>query len=136
MTLHLVATTCVPDLVIDFIEVRLQSGETVSLNWDTSRTEHHNGKLNALYNGVCFNEEPAKGMLVRLAGMHIEDIGLYAESQGGEGDYPLSIDKMEFYDENDTLSFEDVFTTDCPERLVFSPVMRQLYDKFLASSRR
>lgn len=133
MTLHLVATTCVSDLVIDYIEVRLQSGEIVSLNWDTSWTEHHDKKLNAQYIGVCFDENSAKGMLAKLVGMRVGNVGLYSESQGGEGDYPITIEKMEFYDEDAILSFEHTFTSDCPECLC-DPIMRRLYDKFLASS--
>ena len=36
MDLFLKASTNVPDLIIDFIEVRLKSGKTVSLNWEKS----------------------------------------------------------------------------------------------------
>ena len=36
MTLYLEATTTIPDLFIDYIEVRLASGESASLNWDES----------------------------------------------------------------------------------------------------
>ena len=33
MTLYLEAATTIPDLFIDYIEVRLTSGESASLNW-------------------------------------------------------------------------------------------------------
>ena len=36
MTLYLEAKTSIPDLFIDYIEVRLTSGESASLNWDES----------------------------------------------------------------------------------------------------
>lgn len=36
MTLYLTVKTDVKDLIIDFIEVQLKSGETVSLNWKRS----------------------------------------------------------------------------------------------------
>ena len=36
MDLYVKATTNVPDLTIDYIEVKLKSGKTVSLNWDRS----------------------------------------------------------------------------------------------------
>lgn len=34
MILCLTAKTDIPEMVIDFIEVKLQSGQTVSLTWD------------------------------------------------------------------------------------------------------
>ena len=36
MKLYVTAITNVPDLTIDYIEVKLKSGKTVSLNWDRS----------------------------------------------------------------------------------------------------
>ena len=36
LTLYLEAKTSIPDLFIDYIEVRLASGESASLNWDES----------------------------------------------------------------------------------------------------
>lgn len=36
MIINLSAKTPIKDAVIDFIEVRLNTGETVSLNWDES----------------------------------------------------------------------------------------------------
>ena len=36
MRLYLTAKTSIPDLFIDYIQVKLKSGEEVSLNWDYS----------------------------------------------------------------------------------------------------
>ena len=36
MRLYLTAKTSIPDLFIDYIQVKLKSGEEVSLNWDFS----------------------------------------------------------------------------------------------------
>ena len=36
MDLFLKVTTNVPDLIIDYIEVKLKSGKAVSLNWEFS----------------------------------------------------------------------------------------------------
>ena len=49
MTLYLEATTTIPDLFIDYIEVRLASGESASLNWDESEIYRNpNGCMTAL----------------------------------------------------------------------------------------
>ncbi len=48
MNLYLEATASVPDLTIDFIEVRLKSGKTVSLNWDKSYPTRFTGFYNAV----------------------------------------------------------------------------------------
>lgn len=49
MTLLLIAAIEVSDLVIDFIEARLPTGKTISLNWDRSWTERSKGHFVALY---------------------------------------------------------------------------------------
>ncbi len=48
MTLYISATTNCPDLSIDFIDVRLKSGEVVSLNWDDTEYDNEEGKFDAL----------------------------------------------------------------------------------------
>lgn len=54
MFLIIKAITNVPDLVIDFVEVRLQSGKTVSLNWDRSNIDRCDEKFVGEYEDVCF----------------------------------------------------------------------------------
>lgn len=131
MELYLTATSSVVDLTIDFIEVRLKSGETVSLNWNESRFDRDEGEIDAHYLGVCFNEESACGKLDELQGMQVVSVGLYSEEHE-EGDYPISISRMEFCENERSLCFENPFSQDAP----YSFAMQRLYDKFLASSRR
>lgn len=131
MELYLTATSNVVDLTIDFIEVRLKSGETVSLNWDESRFNRDEGEIDAHYLGVCFNEESAYGKLDELQGMQVVSVGLYSDEHG-EGDYPISISRMEFCENDRSLCFENPFSQEAP----YSFAMQQLYDKFLAGSRR
>lgn len=52
MTLYLEATTTIPDLFIDYIEVRLASGESASLNWDESEIYRNPDGFGAKYTGV------------------------------------------------------------------------------------
>ena len=52
MTLYLEATTTIPDLFIDYIEVRLASGESASLNWDESEIYRNPDGFGAKYKGV------------------------------------------------------------------------------------
>ena len=95
MDLYLTAATNILDVYIDFIEVRLNNGETVSLNWDESSIDRTDTGFEARYKGVHFNEEYANGQLPDLKDFEITDIGLYFET---EGTYRFQIDVMQFVD--------------------------------------
>ena len=95
MTLYLEATTTIPDLFIDYIEVRLASGESASLNWDESEIYRNPDGFGAKYKGVYFGEEPANGRLDELCDMVITDIGLYSDT----------IPEIEFVDNGRSLEF-------------------------------
>ena len=68
MILYLQATTNVQDLIIDYIEVKLKSGKTVSLNWDESGINRSETGFDARYKGVYFDEEYL-GFLLPIATM-------------------------------------------------------------------
>ena len=95
MTLYLEAKTSIPDLFIDYIEVRLASGESASLNWDESEIYRNPDGFGAKYKGVYFGEEPANGRLDELRDMVITDIGLYSDT----------IPEIEFVDNGRSLEF-------------------------------
>lgn len=136
MTLYLTAKTPIDDLIIDFIEVELASGKTVSLNWDFSSFDRCGDEITARYEGVCFGEESAVGKIEELKGMRVVAVGLYSESCGEDAEnLPITITDMDFYEEGKNLVFEDVFSQDQIDPLA-NPVLQQLYDRFLASSRR
>lgn len=80
MILYLSASTDLKDLVIDYIEIQLVTGETVSLNWDESDIERLDNGFHARYKGVYFDEEYANGRLSSLCEMQIDKIGIYAEA--------------------------------------------------------
>lgn len=52
MTLILQGTTKTKDLIIDYIEVQLSSGKTVSLNWDESGIDRTPEGFDAKYKGI------------------------------------------------------------------------------------
>ena len=81
MRLYVTAKTEMTDLVIDYIEVKLQSGETVSLNWDESNYGINDGLFTATYKGVYFDEEYANGRINELRNMQITEVGIYSESE-------------------------------------------------------
>ena len=95
LTLYLEATTTIPDLFIDYIEARLASGESASLNWDESEIYRNPDSFGAKYKGVYFGEEPANGRLDELRDMVITDIGLYSDT----------IPEIEFVDNGRSLEF-------------------------------
>lgn len=103
MILYLKATTPVPDLIIDYIEVQLRTGETVSLNWDESEILRTETGFDAQYKGVCFGEEYANGRLDDLQEMQVKETGLYSESEHTGG---ITIEEMLFEDGERDLMFE------------------------------
>jgi len=102
LTLYLEATTTIPDLFIDYIEVRLASGENASLNWDESEIYRNPNGFGAKYKGVYFGEEPANGRLDELRDMVITDIGLYSDTIP---ETKITISEMEFVDNGRSLEF-------------------------------
>lgn len=104
MRLYLYATTNVPDLSIDFIEIKLKSGEIAVLDWSDSETKCEGSEVNAWYRGVCIDNADAQGRLKELEDMEIVHVELYSES----GRIPeIKILNMNFSDDNgDSLEFE------------------------------
>ena len=141
MQLYLTAKTDIDDLVIDYIEVELKNGRTVSLNWDGSFVERTSDGFCARYNGVCFDEDGAAGRLNELDGMKVLTVGTYSEDHGGEGEHPVMIEYMKFT-ESASLEFENAYPVSSgqvpvQERKIFSAEVRaRIYDAFLAGSRR
>lgn len=105
MFLIIKAITNVPDLVIDFVEVKLQSGKIVSLNWDRSSIDRCDEKFVGEYKDVCFDEESADGKLGELHGMQVTEVGLYSETHSAAD---ITIKKMFFEDQGNTISFAGI----------------------------
>lgn len=137
MELFLKAKTDIDDLIIDYIEVQLKTGKTVSLNWDESSIERSSfGEFKAHYFGVYFDEDRADGKLDMLDGMKVVSVATYSEEHGGEGEYPISIENMDFL-ESRSLEFANVYppSADDDEHENYADeVRRRMYDSFLASS--
>lgn len=102
LTLYLEAATTIPDLYIDYIEVRLASGESAFLNRDESEIYRNPDGFGARYKGVYFGEEPANGRLDELRDMVVTDIGLYSDTIS---DPQITISEMEFVDNGRSLEF-------------------------------
>lgn len=111
MNLNVVAKTDAEDLVIDYIEVELVSGKSVSLNWNKSYATHFacgtEIQLNAVYTGVNFDEEDAIGRLDELIGLKVTDVGLYSEKNKIAS---ISINAMTFSDCNKFLHIKDAYS--------------------------
>ena len=102
MILYLQATTNVQDLIIDYIEVKLKSGKTASLNWDESGINRSETGFDARYKGVYFDEEYANGKISELAGMKIDTVKLYSEQIKNP---EITITQMLFEDGDERLDF-------------------------------
>ena len=102
LTLYLEATTVILDLFIDYIEVRLTSGESASLNWDEGEIYRNPDGFSAKYKGVYFGEDPANGRLDKLRDMVITDIGVYSDTAP---ETKITISEMEFVDNGRSLEF-------------------------------
>ena len=86
MRLYLTAKTAMKDLVIEYIEVRLLNGKTITLTWDESEFGINDGVFTARYKGVYFDEVYGNGLYKELFGMQITEIGIYSEN-----DEPITI---------------------------------------------
>lgn len=74
MILYLKAKTDLPDLSIDYIEVRLKSGKVVTLTWDETEYDNENSVYEAKYKGVYFDDDYANGRLHELNEMELSYI--------------------------------------------------------------
>ena len=99
MILYLTAKTESKDVIIDYIEVRLNNGKQVSLNWDESDIVRDDDGFTARYKGIYFDEEYANGKIELLHDLNIVEVGLYSEENE---DYPVTITESEFYDANES----------------------------------
>ena len=87
--------TNIEDLEIDYIEVKLVTGEIVTVEWDESDIAWEENGFDARYKSVYFDEEYANGKLSSLHGMQMEYINLYTES---DSDSDIVITDMTFED--------------------------------------
>lgn len=99
MILYLTAKTESKDVIIDYIEVRLNNGKEVSLSWDESDITRDDDGFTARYKGIYFDEEYANGKVELLHDLNIVEVGLYSEENE---DYPVTITEIEFYDANES----------------------------------
>ncbi len=102
MILFLNATTATKDLFVDYIEVKLCTGQTVSLNWDESEIGRTESGFTARYKGVYFDEEYANGRIKELENMKVVEVGLYSDTES-ENVSSVSFDEMEFWDDEEIL---------------------------------
>ena len=79
MRLYLEAKTAMKDLVIEYIEVRLANGKTITLTWDESEFGIEDGVFTARYKGVSFDDVYGNGRYKELIGIQITEIGVYSE---------------------------------------------------------
>ena len=86
----------------DYIEVKLKSGKTASLNWDESGINRSETGFDARYKGVYFDEEYANGKISELDGMKIDTVKLYSEQTKNP---EITITQMSFEDGDERLDF-------------------------------
>ena len=98
MKLYLSINTDIEDLEIDYIEVKLVTGETVMVEWDESDIAREDNGFDARYKGVYFDEEYANGKLSSLHEMQIEYINFHTESDNNSD---IVITDMTFEDEEE-----------------------------------
>lgn len=102
MVLYLKAESDIPDLMIDFIEVKLKSGQIISLTWDESEFDRKDGYLDARYKGVYFDDEYGNGRLPELKGMEVQHIELFSEYEDASS---FKLRELSFHDGEESLAF-------------------------------
>lgn len=95
MNLYITAKTKDSEIRVDFIEMRLTTGEVVSLNWDATLFSIGNGNYEATYKGVYFDEEYANGRLDLLKGATLKHIETYSPTSNAPA---FTITSMQFED--------------------------------------
>ena len=107
MNIFLIGKSDAEDLVIDFIEMELKTGKTVSLDWDFSRIERkHGGQFEATYEGLNIGGKSACGLSL-LKGATVTAVGLYSESSGRAD---LDILEMSVRERDRTLTFYSTYS--------------------------
>ncbi len=107
MILFVSATTNCPDLFIDYIEVKLKTGECVSLNWDESDIDRDGDSYETRYKAVSFGDKYANGRLAELDEMKVVGIQMFSETMDK---VDLVIHEMMFEDDCDTMIFREPFS--------------------------
>lgn len=102
MVLYLKAESDIPDLVIDFIEVKLISRKTISLTWDESEFDREDGHFEARYKGVYFDDVYGNGRLPELKDMEVQHIELYSECEDVSS---FKLRELSFLDGEESLVF-------------------------------
>lgn len=102
MVLYLKAESDIPDLMIDFIEVKLKSGKVISLTWDESEFDREDGQFEARYKGVYFDDEYGNGRLLELKDMEVQHIELYSECEDVSS---FKLRELSFHDGEESLAF-------------------------------
>jgi hypothetical protein len=105
MVLCVNVKTKIKDLVIEYIEVVLKTGEFVNLNWDYSEIEREEDGFSAFYRGVYFGEEKARDCISRLEDLSIACIGLYSEESGP---WDIHLDQLDFDENGKNLIIENL----------------------------
>lgn len=102
MVLYLKAESDIPDLMIDFIEVKLKSGKVISLTWDEREFDREDGQFEARYKGVYFDDKYGNGRLPELKNMEVQHIELYSEYEDVSS---FKLRGLSFHDGEESLVF-------------------------------
>lgn len=96
MNLEITVKTNLKKSFIDFIEVKNDLGETITLDWDESGITWTEEGFTAGYKGVRFNKESANGRCKELENAEIKAIQFYSEDPHECKE--LQISAMTFFD--------------------------------------
>lgn len=134
MILYLNVKTNIKDVFVDFIEIKLNNGKVVSLNWDESYIDRDDNGFSTKYKGVYFDDEYANGKLDLLKGATIEHVELYYEKDY-ENPY-FVINSMEFEDNERLLNMEVNYSVIAEEKSNVDKAIefcRELIEKYDAN---
>jgi len=95
MVLYITAKTNDHKVRVDFIEMRMTTGEVVSLNWDSSAFSVGKGNYEAEFTGVYFDEEYVNGKLEQLKGTTLKHVEAYSPASNAPA---FTITTMRFED--------------------------------------
>ena len=131
MKLYVVAKTSIKDLVIDFIEIVNEKGQTISLNWEESSVERVKDGFTGCYQNVV-SEEGKTLSISDVSEMRVVHVELYSAIKKR---LDIDIIEMGFVEENSPSAFvvEDCYFTKNQQKTVkFLNALEDMLKKWIS----
>lgn len=105
MRLYIDVKTNIPDLCLDHLTIRLNTGKEVRLDWESSEVMNSKDGFYAIYRGIALDEVYAKGHLNELENLRVLNVGMYSQAHAGQP-CEFMLRELHFVENNGELEFK------------------------------